>query len=865
MGQLAAPLTEGVGREKERATVHASLEGMTRVVSVTGPAGMGKSRLAREVAAASGTQWPGGVGWCVLEPARSLAEVAGIVQRALGEGETRTVAPRQLGAWLAERGRTLVVLDQCDHLMPELAPWVARWRHAAPTCRFLVAAQRALGLEGERVVPLEPLQCPPPHERDAHAIAQTEAVRLFELRARAASPGFSLAEQRAETIAELVRRLDGLPLAIELAAARMGVLSPIELLQRLSHRFEVLTHAPGKVDGPARTLHGALEAAWNLLDPRQQHLLAGLGLFSGGATFAQLEAVLGPKLDGVPLLDVLQQLCERSWVRACAGQATRFGLLDSIHAFAGERLSLWPPAQVAELEGRLLAHWVGTTAALRHPLQAEAALRAHDWPAALPALVHALRRALRLRSAHVAALVLALDQVLTQRGAYAEVVALADEAVCLDAGDATVLAVRGRALLRLGENAAAQATLGAALGLALRTGDAGLQATVHFDLAWAQRLAGALAEAEASTRACLALEAHHAVPHGRAVAALGVIAKERGALADARRHYDEALRAHRKVKDAFGEARTLADSGALFQEVGDLREARECFDAALALHVHAERPWWQAAVRYDLGNLQLELGEPMGALDPYTRAQEALATSGDRRTHALVTALLGTTFSMLAEHPRARKEWQRAQVEAASLDDRIVDEVLRLARAHDGLPDSKEAVARAKAALTRARTEGDDGVVPSALSDDIRLAARVLERRLERVEGGALGLQLGPGGAWFRVGPGEPVSLGGRAKLRALLEALVAQRLDAPGVPMGLASLLAAGWPGERMSSESASNRVHVALASLRTLGLRAALVRDGGGYLLDPAMEVHRQRAPTAGSGERLVAAARRGETRPA
>ncbi|MFC9925173.1 BTAD domain-containing putative transcriptional regulator [Streptomyces sp. NPDC127190] len=311
---LPAQLTRFVGREAELARVEEALAG-SRLVTLTGPGGVGKTRLALEAARSrTGTEV------CLVElaPLADGSRIPYAVLAALGVRDgfrnPATDAAARLLAALADRA-VLLVLDNCEHLVEAAARTVARVLAACPDVRVLATSRESLALTGEVLVPVPPL----PEE---------SAVRLLLDRARSVRPGFD-GHARA---AEICRALDGLPLAIELAAARLRTLSAEELADRLHDRFRLLTRGDRAKAPRHRTLRAVVEWSWELLDTAERELASRLTVFAGGATLDAVAAVCG-----VPYPeDALASLVEKSFVEVADG---RYRMLETIRAFAAESLA----------------------------------------------------------------------------------------------------------------------------------------------------------------------------------------------------------------------------------------------------------------------------------------------------------------------------------------------------------------------------------------------------------------------------------------------------------------------------------------------------------------------------------------------
>ncbi|MEU9867592.1 BTAD domain-containing putative transcriptional regulator [Actinomadura sp. NPDC048021] len=339
--RLPAALDELIGREDAVERGRALLAGH-RLVTLTGPGGVGKTRLAVEIASRSIADHPDGV-WMV--ELTGPDDVAGQVARTLGLREESGGAP------LAEalRGRrALLVLDNCEHVLEPVAELAGRLLADAPGLRVLATSREPLGIAGERLEAVPPLDLPG-HETAPDALRESSAVRLFVARAAAASPGFALDDGTAPWVAAICRRLDGVPLALELAATRVRALGARELAARLDDRFRVL--AGGRRGGPTRqrTLRAVIDWSWELLTGPERVALRRLAVHAGGCTLDAAEAV------GDTGVDVLARLVDRSLV--VRTEEGRYRLLESVAAYALERLR--EAGEEDELRRRHVLHYTG--------------------------------------------------------------------------------------------------------------------------------------------------------------------------------------------------------------------------------------------------------------------------------------------------------------------------------------------------------------------------------------------------------------------------------------------------------------------------------------------------------------------------
>jgi predicted ATPase/class 3 adenylate cyclase len=347
-GNAPVPQSELIGRGAELARLRQELGAGTRLLTLLGPGGMGKTRLATHLAGLEleSCAWTGGVWLCELAEARTVEALCHAVGQAIGASLTREAEAggpvEQLGHALDDCGELLLILDNLEQATSPAAALLERWLALAPRARFLVTSREALGLAGERVLDLEPLPLPEPGEQRLEVIARSEAVRLFVQRARESRGGFELTADEAPRVVDIVRQLDGNALAIELAAARTGVMGVGQLRDRLPRRFELLRGGRRDVSARQATLRGAIDWSWQLLSPAEKSALSQCSVFRGGFTPAAAAAVLvlPPGSPGVE--EVLQALRAKSLLRVLegpgCGEPERLGLYESIRQYAAERL-----------------------------------------------------------------------------------------------------------------------------------------------------------------------------------------------------------------------------------------------------------------------------------------------------------------------------------------------------------------------------------------------------------------------------------------------------------------------------------------------------------------------------------------------
>ncbi len=350
-GNLPLQVSSFIGRERELSRIIAALH-EARAVTLTGVGGVGKTRLALQAAAKVLPRFREGAWLVELAPVRdpdgvpsALATVFGVSVRfgmTLQESLTEFLRTKQL----------LMVLDNCEHLLEPVAELVEFLAHSCAGLVVLATSREGLAVEGERILPVPSLPSASP-DQGPELAGQADAVRLFVDRARAVDPDFSLTAENTPAVIQICRRLDGVPLAIELAAARVVAMSPSELVEGLEHRFDTLAGGRRRAVQRHQTLRAAIDWSYDLLSEDERLLLVRLAVFSGGCTRAAAKEVCGvPPLAPRKVFGLLAALVEKSLVVAQRDEPdTRYRMLETIREYSEERL-----AEAGETEPLRIAH-----------------------------------------------------------------------------------------------------------------------------------------------------------------------------------------------------------------------------------------------------------------------------------------------------------------------------------------------------------------------------------------------------------------------------------------------------------------------------------------------------------------------------
>ena len=370
-GNLPTQRTNFIGREEELVKL-AKLIDRSRVVTLTGVGGVGKTRLALQAAASQAARFESGTWFVDLGPVDDAGMVGAAVAAAMRLPDRRQGSAEDAIVASAADARALIVLDNCEHVIEAAARLAELITDRCHEVEIVATSREPLGIDGEQVLAVGPLGVPPPDGNSTpEDLMTSESVRLFMERASASRADFTVTEDNVAVVASVCRRLDGIPLAIELAAARTQSMNPRDILERLDERFRLLSHGRRTALGRHQTLRAAVDWSYNLLEPTEQRAFARLSVFAGGFTLDAAEAVVADeRTDALDVVDTLGGLVAKSMVLVDEHAPTvPYRLLEMMREYAADRLEeLDQPSRVADshadyyvqLAERAATHIVGT-------------------------------------------------------------------------------------------------------------------------------------------------------------------------------------------------------------------------------------------------------------------------------------------------------------------------------------------------------------------------------------------------------------------------------------------------------------------------------------------------------------------------
>jgi len=658
-----------IGREAALASLAEEIQRGARLVTLIGPGGIGKTRLATGYGWHALPTWPGGVWFCDLTEAKNLDGIVGAIAVGLDVPLGKSDPVEQLGNAILGRGHCLVILDNVEQVMEAARPAVSRWLGRAAEARFVVTSRARMNVPGEALFAVEPLSI-------------ESGVELFRERARRQVAVTQLDGPVAESVRQVVQCVEGIPLAIELAAARVRVMTPEQIVGRLRDRFRLLGMSSEGADAAERrhaTLRAAIDGSWELLRPWEKSAFAQCAVFQGGFTLDAAEAVID--LSAWPeapwVVDVVQSLVDKTMLRALGaepaagsgGQDVRFSMYVSLQEYAAMKLreseaggtsSVQGARSAEERHGRWYAR-SGTDEAIDTPARWGVDRNRRRLEVELENLLAACRRAATRGDADTAIKTYrAAWRVLELRGPFAIGMELGRQlsALSLTEGErARLFRSLGLAEWYCGAMGEASGHLETACAIARQEGNRLLELGALTSVGGAYLRWGKLDEASDRLQKGLeiARELGHRGYEGVILSALGVLHRDQGRMDEARALYEQALAITREIGDRRIEGTALSNLALLNQDQGRKEEARVQHETALAIHREVGNRSLEAIVLGNLGNVHYEQGRLEEARANYEAALAATRTVGNRAFEGVALINLG------------KVDWDQGRIEEALL------------------------------------------------------------------------------------------------------------------------------------------------------------------------------------------------------
>ena len=610
-----------VGREKEiEAAKELLLRSDVRLVTITGPGGIGKTRLGIEIASAVADRFPGGAHFVALSAVNDPGLLLSVIVQTLGLREAGGQSPLELlKKHLQDPSRppVLFLFDNFEHLL-QAAPAIADLLAMGPSLKILVTSRAALHIYGEHEFPVPPLAVPDSRSKPSiEDLSKYPAVALFLQRAGAAKPDFELNHENSSAIIEICSRLDGLPLAIELAAARVKVLSLSAMRTRLASRLQLLTGGARDLPQRQQTLRAAIDWSYDLLGPAEQKLFRRLSVFAGGCTLESVEAVCDAKADlDLDLLDGMASMVDKSLVRQVAqpNGESRFTMLETIREYAREKLAASNEEAPTKRAHAAYCLVLAEEAAVEQGETVGAEwlenfVREHDnFRAALDWLTETGDADWGLRlGAALFRFWERLEYLSEGRDWLGKLLKL-PAAAAPSRARARALFAAGILTVEQGDYVQAEVLIGESLDVSRELGDKQGVAVSLNAIAVSARDRGDLPKAHALAEENVELwrETGDQQAIARALSNLASVVKLQGDFAGARALYDECQSLFQQLGDRTGVAWSINYKGDVARDEGDSASARTLYEQALSMFREIGDRWGVAGTLADLGNLARE-------------------------------------------------------------------------------------------------------------------------------------------------------------------------------------------------------------------------------------------------------------------